>query len=171
MAARLKVYRTPAGFEDALVAAPSQKAALEAWGASSNLFAMGEAEVVDDPALAAEALARPGEVIRRPRGDAAAFLAAAPRPKAAAESTASRPGKAAKRSRSAPAPDRSQLDAAETALARAEDEFEARRQALQAERDALEARMAAADTEAKRRLGVLRSARDKAQAAFDAAST
>ena len=35
---KLKVYSTPIGFHDALVAAPSQKAALEAWGAGTNLF-------------------------------------------------------------------------------------------------------------------------------------
>lgn len=29
---KLKVYRTPIGFHDAYVAAPSQKAALKAWG-------------------------------------------------------------------------------------------------------------------------------------------
>ena len=36
---KLKVFRTPIGFHDAYVAAPSQKAALEAWGADSNIFA------------------------------------------------------------------------------------------------------------------------------------
>jgi hypothetical protein len=33
-AAKLKVFRTPIGFHDAYVAAPSQKAALEAWEAT-----------------------------------------------------------------------------------------------------------------------------------------
>lgn len=33
---KLKVYRTPIGFHDAYVAAPSQKAALEAWGVETN---------------------------------------------------------------------------------------------------------------------------------------
>ncbi|KAK0344617.1 hypothetical protein LTR94_013951 [Friedmanniomyces endolithicus] len=46
-----KVFRTSAGFEDAYVAAKSQKAALEAWGARSNLFASGMAEIVTDPQL------------------------------------------------------------------------------------------------------------------------
>lgn len=64
---RLKVFRTPIGFHDAYVAAPSQKAALAAWGADSNLFAQGIAEQVTDPELMAGALERPGEVVRRLR--------------------------------------------------------------------------------------------------------
>ena len=44
MARALKVFRTAAGFHDAYVAAPSRKAALEAWGADVDLFARGIAE-------------------------------------------------------------------------------------------------------------------------------
>ena len=33
---KLKVYRTPIGFHDAYVAAPSQKAALDAWGSDAK---------------------------------------------------------------------------------------------------------------------------------------
>lgn len=76
--AKLKVFRTPAGFHDAYVAAPSQKAALAAWGSNANLFARGLAEVVTDPALTAAPLARPGEVIRVAR-----TMADAPPPAAA----------------------------------------------------------------------------------------
>ena len=67
-AQKLKVFRTPIGFHDAIVAAPSQKAALEAWGAESNLFAQGVAERVEEPELLEAALAQPGEVIRVLRG-------------------------------------------------------------------------------------------------------
>jgi hypothetical protein len=73
---KLKVYRTPIGFHDAYVAAPSQKAALEAWGSGTNLFASGAAEVVTDPELAAAALAHPGEVLKVLRGTTAEQLAA-----------------------------------------------------------------------------------------------
>ena len=160
---RLKVYRTAAGFEDALVAAPSQKAALQAWGVRTDLFASGEAEVVDDSALTAEALARPGEVVRRPRGDVGAFLAAALKPTA---------GDGANRATAKPKPpDRSRLDAAEGALAQAETDFAARRQALEEERRALDARASALAREAERRLATLAQARDKAQADFEAASS
>lgn len=75
---KLKVFRTPIGFHDAYVAAPSQKAALEAWGADADLFARGVAEVVTDPELAEEPLANPGEVIRKLRGTAAEHVAARP---------------------------------------------------------------------------------------------
>ena len=65
---KLKVFRTPIGFHDAYVAAASQKAALEAWGADANIFAQGIAEEVTDPKLMEDPLARPGEVIRSVRG-------------------------------------------------------------------------------------------------------
>lgn len=73
---RLKVFRTPIGFHDAYVAAPSQKAALEAWGANTNLFAQGAAEQVTEPKLTKAPLEHPGEVIKVLRGDEAAQLKA-----------------------------------------------------------------------------------------------
>jgi len=76
--AKLKVFRTPIGFHDAYVAAPSRKAALAAWGADADLFARGVAELVTDPKLMAEPLEKPGEVIRRVRGTAAEHIAALP---------------------------------------------------------------------------------------------
>lgn len=72
----LKVFRTAIGFHDAYVAAPSMKAALEAWGASRNLFASGAAERVTDEKLAAPALAKPGMVLKVLRGTRAEQLAA-----------------------------------------------------------------------------------------------
>lgn len=76
---KLKVFRTPIGFHDAYVAAPSRKAALEAWGSDSDLFARGIAEPVTDPELAREPLQNPGQVIRRLRGTEAEQIAALPR--------------------------------------------------------------------------------------------
>jgi len=73
---KLKVYRTPIGFHDASVAAPSQKAALEAWGSDSDLFARGSAEQVTDPELMKAPLEKPGEVIKSPRGTRREHLAA-----------------------------------------------------------------------------------------------
>lgn len=77
-AGKLKVYRTAAGFHDAYVAAPSQKAALAAWGSEHDLFARGIAELVTDAELAAEPLASPGVVIKRSRGTTAEQIAALP---------------------------------------------------------------------------------------------
>jgi hypothetical protein len=127
-ARKLKVYRTSAGFYDAYVAAPSQKAAIEAWGVDQNTFARGDAEVVTDPALTAEPLARPGAVIRKKRGGLAEQLAAlgpspVARTKAKEAKDEPRPArkKVAAPSKPQPKPSREPLDRAEQALG----EFEA----------------------------------------------
>jgi hypothetical protein len=49
VARKLKTYQTSLGFFDQAIAAPSMKAALEAWGAESNLFHQGVAKESDDP--------------------------------------------------------------------------------------------------------------------------
>ncbi len=120
-AARLKVYRTSAGFEDAYVPAPSQAAALRAWGARGDLFALGEAAGVTDAELMAEPLARPGEVMRRPRGDMAAMLAATPKPPGGNTAGAKRSGTPPAPPQPPPPPDRRALDAAERVLSEARD--------------------------------------------------
>lgn len=71
---KLKVFRTPAGFHDAYVAALSQKAALKAWGSDADLFARGIADKVTDPKLMKEPLAKPGVVIKVSRGSAGDHL-------------------------------------------------------------------------------------------------
>lgn len=122
---KLKVFRTPVGFHDAYVAAPSRKAALEAWGADSNLFASGIAEQVTDPTLMEGPLASPGKVIRKARGSADEHFAelerAAPRKK---KSTAKEPKGAGvvtlKPKKPKPKPKRDALDAAEATLAKTE---------------------------------------------------
>lgn len=116
----LKVFRTSAGFQDAYVAATSQKAALEAWGARKNLFANGFAEVVTDPNLTKAALAEPGKVIRAPKGTAAQHLAAAGkmRPKRSNSRDQSVKVEALPRpaTKRPPRPSRSKLDKAEKAI-------------------------------------------------------
>jgi hypothetical protein len=109
-AQKLKVYCTPIGFHNAYVAAPSQKAALEAWGSDANLFARGVAEQVTDPKLMAEPLAQPGKVIRRLRGTAEEHVAALPedKPKTKTPKRVAPPK---------PRPSRAALDEAEQALA------------------------------------------------------
>jgi hypothetical protein len=144
----LKVFRTAVGFDDAYVAAPSRKAALAAWGASKDLFAIGSAELVTDPDLTAAPLAEPGKVIRRSRGDLAAQLAAtaaAPRKAARSEAPVKGAAPAPRKTRPKPPPSRNRVDAAEAALAafeaRAKSEIAAlrrREDALRREREALE---------------------------------
>jgi hypothetical protein len=148
----LKVFQASFGFSDSVVAAPSQKAALEAWGARQNLFAEGLARITDDAAAAKAALDHPGQPLTRPVGSKDAFaLGARGAPKIPTGPSRSRRkagagGKTAPPSE--PPPDRSALDAAEAALEAIEAErrsveadFEAREKALKAERRAAEAKV------------------------------
>jgi len=73
MARKLKTYQTSLGFFDLAIAAPSMKAALEAWGADSNLFHQGVAKESDDPDVVAAAMSKPGVVLRRPVGSDGPF--------------------------------------------------------------------------------------------------
>jgi len=68
---KLKTYQTSLGFYDEAVAAPSMKAALDAWGAKSNLLHQGVAKETDDPDIVAATMAAPGIVLRRPVGSTA----------------------------------------------------------------------------------------------------
>ncbi|PZO51410.1 MAG: hypothetical protein DCF16_11475 [Alphaproteobacteria bacterium] len=62
----LKVFVTQIGFHETIVAAHSQRAALEAWGIQRNLFSIGRAYDTRDAAICAVALAAPGQVFARP---------------------------------------------------------------------------------------------------------
>jgi hypothetical protein len=73
MARKLKTYQTSLGFFELAIAAPSMKAALEAWGADSNLFHQGAAKESVDPDIVAATMAKPGVVLRRPVGSAGSF--------------------------------------------------------------------------------------------------
>ncbi|WP_352960144.1 hypothetical protein [Mesorhizobium sp. M1393] len=68
MAKKLKVYQTSIGFFDLAVAAPSMKAAAEAWGADPDIFKRGFAKQTEDPKVVAATIAMPGVVLRRPVG-------------------------------------------------------------------------------------------------------
>ena len=143
----LKVFRTSAGFQDAYVAVTSRKAALEAWGARTDLFASGIAEQVTDPKLTKAALAQPGKVIRLSKGTAAQHLAAAGKGRKATESKPSRtldedaanvaPSKPEPRKRKQPKPSRRKLKRADAELDRRTDEFAGAIKALDREIDAL----------------------------------
>jgi hypothetical protein len=73
MARKLKTYQTSLGFFDQAIAAPSMKAALEAWGADSNLFHQGAAKESDDPVVIAATMKKPGVVLKRPVGSNGPF--------------------------------------------------------------------------------------------------
>jgi hypothetical protein len=134
---RLKVFQARFGFHDSVVAAPSQAAALRAWGTHQNLFADGQASIASDPRAVEAALADPGTPLLRPVGTDGAFeRAPGALPKVAAPKV-SRPeapgvrGRAVRPSAEAmappapkPPPDRTALDAAEAAFRALEDRRE-----------------------------------------------
>jgi hypothetical protein len=49
------------------------KAALETWGADSNLFHQGAAKQSEDPDVVAATMAKPGIVLKRPVGSSGRF--------------------------------------------------------------------------------------------------
>ena len=164
---KLKVYRMPVGFHDAYVAAPSQKAAAEAWGADASVFSRKEAELVEDPALTAEPLAHPGKVIKRLRGSAAEQIAALGEGN---EKPTAPKGKARKApAKPKPKPSRDKLDEAEQAVAEAEARHQAERREL-AEREAALAReRKALDRKQAQERERLDTRRDKADRAYSQA--
>lgn len=170
MPRKLKVFRTPIGFHDAYVAAPSRKAALEAWGSGADLFARGAAEEVTDPKLTAEPLKRAGEVIRVSRGDLRAQLQAlGPRKKAApSRGKASppethRPGKP---SQPKPPPKRGKVDTAEAALEAERGRQAKERAAIEKQVAALETKLDALKKQQAKALARLEDRLDEAKAAY-----
>src|SRR3981081_1221600 len=91
MARKLKTYQTSLGFFDLAIAAPSMKAALEAWGSNSNLFHQGAAKETNDPEVGAATTAKPGVLLRRPVGSRGAFTTHADLPTDLARGEAGRP--------------------------------------------------------------------------------
>ena len=164
---RLKVFNTPAGFHNAYVAAPSRKAALEAWGAGTDLFSAGIAEEVKEPTgkAAKAALERPGEVVREGRGgEKEEKPSPSPESNRQKRSDFARSSPASGRGRKKPKrnPSRAALEKAETALAELEELHAVERAELAREEEKLaRKRRALADKQAK--------ARAKAEAKRDAA--
>lgn len=127
---KLKVFCATSGFYDNVVAAPSKPAALKAWGAKTDLFSMGVARLVTDPAIRQKALERPGEIIRLSRSGGVEIE----RPKRRPRSSAAQPN-------------RTRILAAEKALATLEqkqaeerDKIDAQLDDLRKKRDVLESR-------------------------------
>ena len=170
MPRKLKVFRTPTGFHDAYVAAPSRKAALAAWGSDADLFARGVAEEVTEARLMAEPLKRPGEVIKLSRGDLATQLKAlGPRKKRAKAKAAGEPDEPAKPRKAAkpkPPPKRDKIDAAEAALKQARQRHSAAQDKLEGERDAIERKLEALRAKQDKEAARLERKRDEARAAY-----
>lgn len=161
MARRLKVFRTAIGFHDAYVAAPSRKAALDAWGSDHDLFATGAAELVTEPELTREPLEKPGTVIRRARGTADEHLASIEkdRPK---HSRAAAPPR-----RAPPRPSRAAVDRAEAALAEAEAARRAELDEVVREIEALSRRKRQLEAKHRRAIDRLTRALDERRSDYD----
>jgi hypothetical protein len=102
------------------VAAPSQAAALRAWGTHQNLFASGEAKLTTDEAAVTAATAHPETPLRRAVGSTDPFAlepTSLPKVPDAPKKPAAKPAAKAKPAEpKKPPADRSRLDAAEQAL-------------------------------------------------------
>jgi hypothetical protein len=160
MARKLKTFVTSLGFFDLAIAAPSMKAALEAWGADSNLFHQGAAKESDDPDVVAAAMAKPGLVLRRPVGSNGTYTEHAELPTnlgGAVKPTKSAPQSGGRKAKKPPAPPADK--AAERKAALAYEREERRREKERAREEA------ARQKDRERR----QQAVDKAQAALDKA--
>jgi hypothetical protein len=161
---KLKVFRMAVGFHDAFVAAPSQKAAAEAWGSDTSVFSRGEAELVTDPKLTEEPLANPSKVIKRLRGTAEEQIAALGPDEAPKRAKPSKPA-----SKPKPRPSRSALEEAEQAMQAAKARFAEARAGLAAREAELERERKALEAKQRDEMERLEALREKAQLAYDAA--
>src|ERR1700759_1176205 len=135
MARKLKTFQTSLGFHDLAIAAPSMKAALEAWGAGSNLFHQGVARETDDPDVVAATMSKPGLVLKRPAGSDGRFAEQSDLPSdlGSAGKGRRREGRRAKPAKK-PLPEISERDARKAAA-----EFEKEQKRREAERQREEA--------------------------------
>jgi hypothetical protein len=159
MARKLKTYQTSLGFFDQAIAAPSMKAALEAWGADSNLFNQGAAKESHDPDVIAATMAKPGVVLRRPVGTDGPFSEHAELP---TDLVGGGPTKVSRKSKGSKAKKRSSRPVDKAAERRAALAYEREQRRRELERAKEEA--ARQKERERRQLAV-----DKAQAALDKA--
>lgn len=150
MARKLKTYQTSLGFFDLAIAAPSMKAALQAWGSNSNLFHQGLAREIDDAEIVSAAMAKPGVVLKRPVGSGGRFTEHPDLPDELPRERSAPAKKAARSARPAKDPDKA---------SRAFAQQQKKREAARLKAEAAEAR----DRERRER------AIDKAKAAIHAA--
>jgi hypothetical protein len=154
---RLKVFKTPIGFHDAYVAAPSRKAALAAWGAGTDLFAAGIAELeTEDSPGAKAALAKPGEVVRVARSGG---KGSGPLPRSASRSRPLPQGERGRKRK----PSRVALDKAEEALAALEAAQAEERAVLAQEEERLAKRRRALEEKQRKAITAAGTKRDAAK--------
>src|SRR4051812_10619862 len=150
MARKLKTYQTSLGFFDEAIAAPSMKAALEAWGTKTNLFHQGVAKEVDDPDIIAATMRKPGVILKRPIGSNGPFKEHADLPtRLPGDEVKGRPAKRPAKLKQQPPRQIDDKAARKDALAfeiqDAKREHDKRASTIEAERAALEKRSQAED--------------------------
>ncbi|WFU16442.1 cell envelope biogenesis protein TolA [Bradyrhizobium sp. CB3481] len=160
MAKKLKTYETSLGFFDLAIAAPSMKAALEAWGADSNLFHQGAARQSENPNIIAATMAAPGVVLKRPVGSNGPFKEQAELPTDLAGDRGSKTSDRKSQGRNAQKPSRRGNDEATDGKVALAFEKEHNRRARERAKEE-----AALEKEPERRQHAI----DKAQGALDAA--
>lgn len=147
---KLKVFQAQFGFYDTVVAAPSQAAALRAWGVNQNLFASGEATIATDEAAIAVAIAHPETLLRRAVGSSDAFAlepTGLPDVPAPPKRATTKPAPKAKPAAPVKPPaDRSKLDAAEKALGALDEDRKREEADFRREAEDLETRRMAAQS-------------------------
>ena len=143
-ARKLKVFQAQLGFFDSVVAAPSKAAALRAWGTHQDLFASGDARIATDKAAVAAAIEHPETPLARAIGTDDPFQlqpSGSSRGPRASKKEAGRSGKAEPPEAR---PDRSELDAAKSALARLDQTRRREEADLEREQEDLDVRRSAA---------------------------
>lgn len=159
MAKKLKTFQTSLGFYDLAIAAPSMKAALEAWGAGSNLFHQGVARETDNSDVVAATMSKPGVVLKRPAGSNGRFAEQAELPTDLdGGETARRPKKSPPGPKKGPAP-----KVSEEAARKAAAEFEREQRRRDAERRKEEAAREMERAKREKLIGRAQAALDKAQ--------
>jgi colicin import membrane protein len=163
MARKLKVYQTSLGFYDQAIAAPSMKAALEAWGSNSNLFHQGVARETNDLEIVAATMARPGVVLRRPVGSGDPFTEHAALPTDLAGDISGRPKRHRPKSKEPPPGKTDEKAARRSAL-----EYERTERQRQIERRKEEAAKAKERQRREQAIAKAQAALDKAKREHDA---
>jgi colicin import membrane protein len=164
MPRKLKTYQTSLGFYDLAIAAPSMKAALEAWGADSNLFHQGVATESEDSDVIAATMAAPGVVLKRPVGSSASFKEHAELPTGLlGDGTKGKHGKNSSSSRKLPPPKIN-----EKAARKAAAQFEREEATREARRQREEAALAKERERREKAIAKVQTALDQARKEHDA---
>lgn len=148
------------GLNQWIVAAPNQKAALEAFGVHQNLFAQGLADLTRDEDLVAAANAQPGVPLRRPK-KGGVFTAADGGSDWTEALKATAKGPAARKP-----PSRARLDRARAALEAAREDGERTLAGLEAAVESARKRLAAGQASIEAEVAKAEAAVEAAQVAY-----